>query len=119
MTDQSSPETAAPFGYLMGKAGVNNGYYFITPAEFAHVEGRFRNIYKPIYSAPAQCTQWQPIETAPKEGRFLICGRWLGEEFVTEARTCSPELWRHLNPTHWSPMPTGSTLTSTDGKKER
>jgi Lar family restriction alleviation protein len=41
-----------PFGYLIKKTGVNNGYYWISPAEFEHVEERFRYLYKPIYEAP-------------------------------------------------------------------
>lgn len=45
-----------PFGYVHAKSGVNNGYYFLTPAEFAHVEDRFRHIYQPLYTSyrPAQ-----------------------------------------------------------------
>jgi hypothetical protein len=41
---------AQPFGYLIEKSGINNGYYFHTPAEFEHVEERFRHHYTPVYA---------------------------------------------------------------------
>lgn len=42
-----------PFGYLIEKSGINNGYYFVSPAEFEHVEERFRHIYLPVYAGVA------------------------------------------------------------------
>lgn len=42
-----------PFGYLVEKSGINNGYYFVSPKEFEHVEPRFRHIYLPVYAGVA------------------------------------------------------------------
>lgn len=50
---RAAPAQPQPFGYLIKKAGVNTGYYWISPAEFEHVEERFRYLYKPIYEAAA------------------------------------------------------------------
>jgi hypothetical protein len=54
-------------------------------------------------------TQWQPIETAPRDKchRFIICGKWLGEPFVTMAEEYGrpPTLWSNIQPTHWMPLP--------------
>jgi len=41
-----------PFGYLIEKSGINNGYYFHTAAEFDHVEERFRYLYRPVWTFP-------------------------------------------------------------------
>lgn len=52
--------------------------------------------------------EWQPIETAPKDGRdilvmdgdWLTIGWWSGEEW------CRQDLHLSLsNPTHWMPLP--------------
>jgi hypothetical protein len=56
------PAQPQPFGYLIEKAGVNNGYYWISPAEFEHVEERFRYLYKRIYEAAAAPAQEQALE---------------------------------------------------------
>ncbi len=48
----------------MEKSGVNNGYYFITPAEFEHVEDRFKAHLKPVYEAPAGIAQAVPMDRA-------------------------------------------------------
>lgn len=45
-------EGGQPLGYLLAKAGENNGYYFVSHDEFQHVEERFHNLYAPIYAAP-------------------------------------------------------------------
>lgn len=47
---------ADPFGYVLPKSGVDNGYYFVTPEEFERVEERFRSLYTPLYkqSSPAE-----------------------------------------------------------------
>jgi hypothetical protein len=41
-----------PFGYVIEKSGINNGYYWISPAEYKHVEDRFRHIYTPVFAKP-------------------------------------------------------------------
>lgn len=38
-------------GYILEKSGVNNGYYFVSLAEYAHVEERFQRVYHAIYVA--------------------------------------------------------------------
>lgn len=58
---QPFPGTETPFGYLMEKAGINNGYYFITPAEFEHVEDRFKSHLKPVYEGPVAVAQAAPV----------------------------------------------------------
>ena len=45
-----------PIGYLLEKAGVDNGYYFVEPKSYAHVEERFRNLYKPVYASPQKAS---------------------------------------------------------------
>lgn len=39
-----------PFGYLLEKAGINNGYYFISPAEYQNMEERFREFLIPVFT---------------------------------------------------------------------
>lgn len=51
-----------PFGYVIEKSGVGNGYYYITPAEFQHVEERFHYLYKPLYEGVRSVT---PVVTFP------------------------------------------------------
>lgn len=68
---------------------------------------------------------WQPIETAPKDGTIicvwpptweyaLSCAYWDNDEYATRARP----FWRRLDadmitlsrkkqPTHWAPVPDG------------
>lgn len=42
-----------PIGYLIEKSGIDNGYYFLKPSEYQHVEKRFRHIYIPVYAGAA------------------------------------------------------------------
>jgi len=57
MTNNPADAMRAPFGYLIEKAGINNGYYFVSLSEYEHVEERFRHIYKPIYDAPPSAAE--------------------------------------------------------------
>lgn len=50
-------ESDAPFGYLLEKAGINNGYYFLTPADFERVEERFREHLIAVFRHPASVSQ--------------------------------------------------------------
>ena len=62
-------------------------------------------------------SEWQPIETAPKNGNPFIC--WNGKEMLilNQPKGCSLGRWeksgknwfggfiRFDNPTHWMPLP--------------
>lgn len=53
---------------------------------------------------------WQSIETAPKDGPFLICGTWLGEPIVRQINGMQlsgkpSTLVSNICPTHWMPLP--------------
>lgn len=65
-----------------------------------------------MQAAPAHAQQWQPIESAPKDGTYVLCFwngknidplRWLSERAGWQpygsARVGG------LNPTHWMPLP--------------
>ena len=56
-------------------------------------------------------SQWQPIETAPKDGT-LICGAWMyGSRWETRALYWNGHDWEcptgdwYYDPTHWMPLP--------------
>ena len=75
------------------------------------------------------CPQWQPIETAPKDGRSILLlngdqvsyGGWIsaadqgadvGEEYLIAAGWWSVDLSDN-DPTHWMPLPTPPVPPST------
>ena len=74
--------------------------------------------------------EWQPIDTAPKDGRYIIVGRfrngdefcwakhsrWMTADEAADIEECDPEDceagWTNGNdeedlcyPTHWMPLP--------------
>lgn len=58
-------------------------------------------------------SEWQPIETAPREHRrhFLVVldgevceARWSGSGGWHVA-TFNGQVWKERNPTHWMPLP--------------
>jgi hypothetical protein len=55
-------------------------------------------------------TLWQPIETAPSEGREVLV--WGGRHIEVETRAADGDYWRYQSkhgdtavPTHWRPLP--------------
>jgi hypothetical protein len=64
-------------------------------------------------ASPAQAVKWQPIETAPKDGTWVLAVRagyipetcfWDGEEWLFDE---GQDPGTHYHPTHWMPLPTG------------
>jgi len=53
--------------------------------------------------------RWQPIETAPKEGRFLFTnGEIVGTAQLIKGEYFAADSWlgvRNTTPTHWMPLP--------------
>jgi hypothetical protein len=56
-------------------------------------------------------TEWQPIETAPKDKLILIANwsgafcNWARSERWNETDKCWGTRWQRFLPTHWLPMP--------------
>lgn len=71
---------------------------------------------KAVYEAMA-AVAWQPIGTAPQDGRFILLGTWDGDRFVTgigqwvvfddpgKPGHWSLEDWWTTPVTHWAPVP--------------
>lgn len=74
-------------------------------------------------------SEWQPIDTAPKDGTAILVGRFTGNPQASHEGVCAVDWWRSItdrsgfvgfgqfNPsyfpaTHWMPLPpppTGGT----------
>jgi hypothetical protein len=73
--------------------------------------------------AALEATQWQPIETAPKDGRVILVyggiAHWYFNNDGGEWRTLTGEQWpgKRINwlVTHWMPLPAKPEETQTSG----
>lgn len=102
----------------------------------SHLVGWMLKAYEAALASPeVQAMRWQPIDTAPMDGRTILIGRfnshgkwrtmrgqWMGEEYIaqnwedpddvepgwfeTSAEADeTPNCWRIIEPTHWMPLP--------------
>ncbi len=103
MRSQQEPEVFA----FRGRDGVLQ-----SPSVTMHSAGMECFYAHPIPSAPA-VPEWQPIETAPKDGTSVL-GYWLGGKHdcaihavkFHKGRWWEPnEDFRLSEPTHWMPLP--------------
>ncbi|WP_316397320.1 hypothetical protein [Bradyrhizobium sp. 33ap4] len=92
---QETAHTVEPFGYLWPREGGVNGYYFITPAQFEHVEERFRSLYKPVFDSPPEALEaaWRKITVLEECRRDDLKFVGVGEQVL---RVALNELWRLL-----------------------
>jgi hypothetical protein len=54
-------------------------------------------------------SEWQPIETAPKDGNEVLVHadgfRWVAGFDTEQGEWDWPSVWHNLQPTHWMPLP--------------
>lgn len=51
---------------------------------------------------------WQPIETAPKDGEYILIGMHFGHRFYVQSSFWIASEWAgwdYRKPTHWMPLP--------------
>jgi hypothetical protein len=129
---QSSPETETVIAWRV-TAGKNSERHLFETERDAQLmrdeleeNGWLDVVLVPLYAGLAQSQQqWQPVETAPKDGTFIDL--WFPNNGTTALSQRLTGTWRHDawfmqsggrsfrmdNPTHWMPLPAGPTDTST------
>jgi len=53
-------------------------------------------------------SEWQPIETAPKDGEILLSGQWLSGTWEVRIGRWLVHRWPFVGegqPTYWMPLP--------------
>lgn len=69
------------------------------------------------YLALRKAQEWQPIESAPRDGTEIVVGKYYGEQWHANTAAWMPEgangpgwitpdCCEVIRPTHWMPLPT-------------
>lgn len=103
LASQGDAGAREPIGYILEKAGINNGHYFVNPAEYAHVEERFRHIYQPVYASPsdagalreAQDAAWKYLQECGRQARRADAAEAIATTLREALEAAKAELRQH------------------------